>query len=92
MTVVPKICSVIVRGRHTDEALRVLPALVTGATATVNDVDVALAPGSAMPPVVVAGNGTRTAAGGRIRRWLDNPAADLDQLAVDFNELRSLAA
>jgi alkanesulfonate monooxygenase SsuD/methylene tetrahydromethanopterin reductase-like flavin-dependent oxidoreductase (luciferase family) len=45
------------RGERTDEALRVLPDLVTGKQATLDGVEVALAPGSAMPPVVVAGNG-----------------------------------
>ncbi|MQA80216.1 MAG: LLM class flavin-dependent oxidoreductase [Streptosporangiales bacterium] len=48
------------RGRLTDEALRVLPTLVTGQRAVLADgTEVALAPGSAMPPVLVAGNGKR---------------------------------
>ncbi|RBM21068.1 LLM class flavin-dependent oxidoreductase [Prauserella sp. PE36] len=48
------------RGRRTDEALRVLPALVTGRRAVLDDgLEVALAPGSAMPPVLVGGNGER---------------------------------
>ena len=48
------------RGRRTDEALRVLPALVTGRAAALGDgLEVTLAPGSAMPPVLVAGNGDR---------------------------------
>lgn len=43
---------------RTDEALQVLPALVTGQPAVLGDgVEVRLAPGSAMPPVLVAGNG-----------------------------------
>lgn len=46
------------RGRRTDEALRVLPGLVTGrATVLGPGLEVTLAPGSAMPPVLVAGNG-----------------------------------
>jgi alkanesulfonate monooxygenase SsuD/methylene tetrahydromethanopterin reductase-like flavin-dependent oxidoreductase (luciferase family) len=48
------------RGRRTDEALRVLPALVTGQSAVLGDeLEVTLAPGSPMPPVLVAGNGDR---------------------------------
>ena len=45
------------RGPRTDAALRVLPDLVTGKRTVLDDgVDVTLSPGSAMPPVVVAGN------------------------------------
>jgi alkanesulfonate monooxygenase SsuD/methylene tetrahydromethanopterin reductase-like flavin-dependent oxidoreductase (luciferase family) len=48
------------RGRRTDEALRVLPALVTGQPAVLGDgLEVTLSPGSPMPPVLVAGNGGR---------------------------------
>jgi len=48
------------RGRRTDEALQVLPALVTGQTAALApDLEVAIAPGSAMPPVLIAGNGDK---------------------------------
>ncbi|WP_063040365.1 LLM class flavin-dependent oxidoreductase [Nocardia pseudovaccinii] len=81
------------RGRRTDEALRVLPDLVTGSTATVNGVDVALAPGSAMPPVLVAGNGTRARrrAAEYAEGWITLQPG-LDQLAADFDELRALAA
>jgi alkanesulfonate monooxygenase SsuD/methylene tetrahydromethanopterin reductase-like flavin-dependent oxidoreductase (luciferase family) len=40
------------RGRRTDESLRVLPALVTGEPAVLEDgLEVTLSPGSAMPPV-----------------------------------------
>jgi alkanesulfonate monooxygenase SsuD/methylene tetrahydromethanopterin reductase-like flavin-dependent oxidoreductase (luciferase family) len=43
------------RGRRTDEALRVLPALVTGQPAVLGDgLEVTLTPGSPMPPVLVA--------------------------------------
>jgi alkanesulfonate monooxygenase SsuD/methylene tetrahydromethanopterin reductase-like flavin-dependent oxidoreductase (luciferase family) len=46
------------RGRVTDEALRVLPGLVTGRPTVLADgLEVTLAPGSAMPPLLVAGNG-----------------------------------
>ena len=48
------------RGRRTDKALRVLPALVTGQPAVLGDgLEVTLAPGSAMPPVLIAGNGDK---------------------------------
>lgn len=48
------------RGRRTDEALLVLPALVTGQPAVLGDgLEVTLAPGAPMPPVLVAGNGDR---------------------------------
>ncbi len=48
------------RGRLTDEALRVIPGLVTGAPTTLDDgSEVTLAPGAVMPPLLVAGNGDR---------------------------------
>jgi alkanesulfonate monooxygenase SsuD/methylene tetrahydromethanopterin reductase-like flavin-dependent oxidoreductase (luciferase family) len=48
------------RGRRTDEALRVLPALVSGQAAVLADgLEVTLAPGAMMPPVLVAGNGRK---------------------------------
>jgi alkanesulfonate monooxygenase SsuD/methylene tetrahydromethanopterin reductase-like flavin-dependent oxidoreductase (luciferase family) len=48
------------RGRRTDESLRVLPALVSGEPAVLGDgLEVTLAPGSVMPPVLIAGNGDR---------------------------------
>lgn len=48
------------RGRRTDESLRVLPGLVEGrATVLADGLEVTLAPGAVMPPVLVAGNGTR---------------------------------
>jgi alkanesulfonate monooxygenase SsuD/methylene tetrahydromethanopterin reductase-like flavin-dependent oxidoreductase (luciferase family) len=48
------------RGGRTDEALRILPALVTGRPWNLDDGGrVQLAPGSTMPPVLVAGNGER---------------------------------
>jgi len=46
------------RGRLTDEALDVLPDLIAGRTAVLADgLEAKLAPGSAIPPIVVAGNG-----------------------------------
>ncbi|TDW18173.1 LLM class flavin-dependent oxidoreductase [Kribbella kalugense] len=48
------------RGRLTDEALAVLRDLVAGKAATVRpDLEVTLSPGSAVPPIFVAGNGPR---------------------------------
>lgn len=48
------------RGRRTDEALRLLPGLVTGApTALGDDLEVTLAPAAPMPPVLIAGNGEK---------------------------------
>ncbi|MEV6285914.1 LLM class flavin-dependent oxidoreductase [Kribbella sp. NPDC051770] len=47
------------RGRLTDEALEVLPDLVAGRAAVVEDVEVTLAPGAAVPPILVAGAGTK---------------------------------
>jgi alkanesulfonate monooxygenase SsuD/methylene tetrahydromethanopterin reductase-like flavin-dependent oxidoreductase (luciferase family) len=48
------------RGRRTDESLRVLPALITGQPAVLEDgLEVTLSPGSAMPPVLIAGDGDR---------------------------------
>jgi alkanesulfonate monooxygenase SsuD/methylene tetrahydromethanopterin reductase-like flavin-dependent oxidoreductase (luciferase family) len=48
------------RGRRTDEALRVLPALVTGHAAMLGDgLEVTLAPGAVMPAMLVAGNGDK---------------------------------
>ncbi len=46
------------RGRLTDEALRVLPDLIAGKPTVLADgLEPTLAPGSAVPPIVVAGNG-----------------------------------
>jgi alkanesulfonate monooxygenase SsuD/methylene tetrahydromethanopterin reductase-like flavin-dependent oxidoreductase (luciferase family) len=48
------------RGRRTDEALRVLPDLIAGRPTTLPDGGVVtLAPGATVPPILVAGNGTR---------------------------------
>ncbi|MEU8223344.1 LLM class flavin-dependent oxidoreductase [Kribbella sp. NPDC048915] len=45
------------RGRLTDEALAVLPDLIAGKTATAENI--ALSPGAQVPPIFVAGSGTR---------------------------------
>ncbi len=48
------------RGRRTDESLRVLPALVAGEPAVLEDgLEVTLSPGAVMPPVLIAGNGDK---------------------------------
>ncbi|WP_348537887.1 LLM class flavin-dependent oxidoreductase [Nocardia brasiliensis] len=47
------------RGRRTDEALRVLPALIAGEPAAINGVEATLSPGAVVPPILVAGNGSR---------------------------------
>jgi alkanesulfonate monooxygenase SsuD/methylene tetrahydromethanopterin reductase-like flavin-dependent oxidoreductase (luciferase family) len=62
------------RGARTDAALAVLPELVAGKTAVVeNGVSVAIAPGAPMPPVVVAGNGKRALR--RVARFADGWAS-----------------
>ncbi|WP_245401780.1 LLM class flavin-dependent oxidoreductase [Nocardia albiluteola] len=48
------------RGRRTDEALRVLPDLIAGRPAVLADgTEVTLSPGASVPPILVAGNGSR---------------------------------
>jgi alkanesulfonate monooxygenase SsuD/methylene tetrahydromethanopterin reductase-like flavin-dependent oxidoreductase (luciferase family) len=81
------------RGRRTDEALRVLPALVTGQAAVLGEgLEVTLAPGSAMPPVLIAGNGDkalrRAAAYGDGWMCIGLPSEDV---AARLSALSSLA-
>ncbi|MFF0493840.1 LLM class flavin-dependent oxidoreductase [Nocardia sp. NPDC004068] len=48
------------RGRRTDESLRVLPDLIAGRPATLPDgTEATLAPGATVPPILVAGDGSR---------------------------------
>jgi len=48
------------RGRRTDAALRVLPDLIAGRPTTLADgTEVTLSPGASVPPILVAGNGSR---------------------------------
>ncbi len=48
------------RGRRTDDALRVLPDIVAGRPVALDDgSEAAIAPGSPMPPVLIAGDGRR---------------------------------
>ncbi|MCX2953933.1 LLM class flavin-dependent oxidoreductase [Lentzea sp. NEAU-D7] len=83
------------RGRRTDDALRVLPALLAGETVALPDVDgapVTLTPAAPMPPVWVGGGSpaalTRAAAFGD--GWL--PAAVTpDQIRAGQATLRELA-
>jgi alkanesulfonate monooxygenase SsuD/methylene tetrahydromethanopterin reductase-like flavin-dependent oxidoreductase (luciferase family) len=82
------------RGERTDAALRLLPDLVEGRPATLPDgTEARLSPGAPMPPVLVAGNGTRA----RIRAatygdgWMVLQP-DVARLPADLVELRRLAA
>ncbi|KAA2252163.1 LLM class flavin-dependent oxidoreductase [Solihabitans fulvus] len=82
------------RGRRTDEALRVLPDLVAGRASVLEDgLEVTLAPGSAMPPVLVAGTGPkamrRAAAHGD--GWIPIGLSP-DEVAAGVTELAGLAA
>ncbi|MFE9582284.1 LLM class flavin-dependent oxidoreductase [Nocardia sp. NPDC006044] len=82
------------RGRRTDEALRVLPGLVTGQPTTLPDgLEVTLAPGSAMPPILVGGNSTRARrrAAAYADGWI-TIQSDPAQLTTDIAELREFAA
>lgn len=82
------------RGRRTDEALRVLPDLITGRTATLPDgVEVTLSPGSTLPPILVAGNSSR--ARRRAATFGDGwitIQSDLRELTSDITELQEFAA
>lgn len=82
------------RGRRTDEALRVLPDLVTGKPAEVEDgVRVELVPGATMPPVMIAGDGK--AALRRAARFGDawaTIAAPPETVAAKLTEITRLAA
>ncbi|MFD0363416.1 LLM class flavin-dependent oxidoreductase [Nocardia sp. GCM10030253] len=82
------------RGRRTDEALRVLPDLVTGRPTTLPDgLELTLSPGSAMPPVLVAGNGNRARrrAAAYGDGWITLQTGP-DQIVAEIAELRELAA
>ncbi|WP_216215553.1 LLM class flavin-dependent oxidoreductase [Amycolatopsis aidingensis] len=82
------------RGQRTDAALEVLPSLVTGKQTTLEDgVKVTLAPGAAMPPVVVAGNGR--AARRRASRYGDGWVSlglPPEEIAAGLAEIGSIAA
>lgn len=80
------------RGRLLDEALQVLPNLVAGRSTVLDDTEVRLAPGSTVPPVLVAGNGKkalqRTAAYGD--GWI-SVGLSPDDVAAGLRELGELA-
>lgn len=82
------------RGHTTDAALRVLPDLIAGRTATLPDgTEVAIAPGATVPPILVAGDGPR--AKRRAAEFADAwmaIAATPEQVATSARELRELAA
>lgn len=82
------------RGARTDRALSVLPKLITGEPATLDDgLQVTLSPAAPMPPILVAGNSARARrrAAAFADSWMPiNPG--LDQLPALLAELRDLAA
>ncbi|MFD6159533.1 LLM class flavin-dependent oxidoreductase [Nocardia sp. NPDC060256] len=80
------------RGRRTDEGLRVLPGLVTGQPTVLADgLEVTLAPGAAMPPILIAGNSTRARrrAADYGEGWI-TIQSDPEQLTKDIAELHEL--
>ncbi len=82
------------RGRRTDAALAVLPDLIAGRAAVLPDgTDAILAPGAAVPPLLIAGNSAR--ARRRAARFGDGwivLAPDPAALPAEIAELRRLAA
>lgn len=81
------------RGRRTDAALGVLPDLIAGRPAVLPDgTEATLAPGAAVPPILVAGNSTR--ARRRAARFADGwivMQPDPVALRAEIAELRGLA-
>ncbi|QIS07855.1 LLM class flavin-dependent oxidoreductase [Nocardia brasiliensis] len=81
------------RGRRTDAALRVLPDLIAGAPAEVNGVEARLSLGATVPPILVAGNGSR--ARRRAAEFADGWITlrpNLADLPAEISELSALAA
>ncbi len=81
------------RGARTDEALRVLPDLVAGKSVTLGDgAEVTLAPGAAVPPILVAGDGPRAKrrAAEFADGWITIAARPAD-VAASARELSTLA-
>ena len=82
------------RGRLTDEALAVLRDLIAGKPAVLADgLEATLAPGSAVPPIVVAGNGAR--AHRRAARYGDGWATiamSPDEIRTNLARINELAA
>jgi alkanesulfonate monooxygenase SsuD/methylene tetrahydromethanopterin reductase-like flavin-dependent oxidoreductase (luciferase family) len=82
------------RGRATDHTLRVLPALVAGQPATLDDgLQVTLTPGATMPPVLIAGNGpaARRRAAAHATSWMSIGLTPQD-VAAGLAQLAELAA
>ncbi|MFI6997852.1 LLM class flavin-dependent oxidoreductase [Nocardia sp. NPDC050175] len=82
------------RGRRTDEGLRVLPGLVAGQPTVLADgLEVTLAPGAAMPPILIGGNSTRARrrAADYGEGWI-TIQSDPAQLIKDIAELQEFAA
>lgn len=81
------------RGVRTDRALTVLPTLISGEQATLDDgLDVALSPGAPVPPILIAGNSARARrrAAAHGDAWMPiNPS--LDDLPGLLTELKDLA-
>ncbi|MFB6720980.1 LLM class flavin-dependent oxidoreductase [Kribbella sp. NPDC056345] len=81
------------RGRLTDEALAVLPELIAGHSATLADgTEATLAPGSAVPPIFVAGSGAR--AHRRAARYGDGWATiaqSPDEVRANLDTINQLA-
>jgi alkanesulfonate monooxygenase SsuD/methylene tetrahydromethanopterin reductase-like flavin-dependent oxidoreductase (luciferase family) len=81
------------RGRRTDAALAALPDLISGRSTTVGDAEVALAPGTDVPPILVGG--TSEAALARTARhgdgWFGMPMAPAAQ-AGQVQRLEALAS
>ena len=82
------------RGRRTDAALGVLPDLIAGRAAVLPDgTGATLAPGAAVPPILIAGNSVR--ARRRAARFGDGWIVlqpDLAVLPGEITELREMAA
>jgi alkanesulfonate monooxygenase SsuD/methylene tetrahydromethanopterin reductase-like flavin-dependent oxidoreductase (luciferase family) len=81
------------RGRLTDEALEVLPRLIAGEPAVLDGLEVSIAPGSVVPPIVVAGNGVR--AHRRAARYGDGWATiamSPEEIRTNLERINELAA
>lgn len=81
------------RGRRTDEALAVLPDLIAGRQAVVAGAEVQLAPGVAVPPIVVGGMAPAALARAATHGdgWFAMPTTDQDLTAATVR-LAELAA
>jgi alkanesulfonate monooxygenase SsuD/methylene tetrahydromethanopterin reductase-like flavin-dependent oxidoreductase (luciferase family) len=81
------------RGRRTDAALAVLPDLVAGKAVDVDGVTVQLAPGVAVPPIVVGGMAERALARAAAHAdiWFPLPLPPA-QIAPNLERLAELAA